>query len=220
MSRNRTAATLLGVCLGLAACDKTPAGDLAGPEAGTPDAAEATSQAAAGPFYAVTHLSKRPGTAHGINRLGQVTGYIRTVSLESHAFLWEGGAFKDIGTLGGDSAVAFAINAAGQGVGGSRVPGNAEVHAFLWQNGVMRDLGTLGAAPSYATGINSLGQIVGSSETGFGSTRAFLWEGGTMRGLPGLETSLARPRSRSMVQGLGSTDIDVRRRSSPLDLRL
>jgi probable HAF family extracellular repeat protein len=95
MSPNQTAAILLGLCVGLAACDKTPAGDLAGPEAATLDAAEATTQAAAGPFYAVTHLSKRPGTAHGINRLGQVTGYIRTAAFESHAFLWEGGVFKD-----------------------------------------------------------------------------------------------------------------------------
>jgi len=85
----------------------------------------------------------------------------------------------DLGTLGGTNSDATGINASGQVVGYSELPGGT-THAFLWQNGTMTDLGTLGGTHSYASGINSAGQIVGRSFTTGGVEHAFLWQNGTM----------------------------------------
>jgi probable HAF family extracellular repeat protein len=70
----------------------------------------------------------------------------------------------DLGTLGGDSSDALAINRQQQIVGLSDIA-SGEVHAFLWQRGVMTDLGTLGGSFSHANAINDHGQIVGNSDT-------------------------------------------------------
>jgi len=51
---------------------------------------------------------------------------------------------EDIGTLGGQSSVANAINNNGQVVGYSQVLIAGHNHAFLWQEGQMIDLDTLG----------------------------------------------------------------------------
>jgi probable HAF family extracellular repeat protein len=68
----------------------------------------------------------------------------------------------DLGTLGGRSSFAAAVNGRGQVIGdsdtGTGSTGTGEGHAFLWQNGSMTDLGTLGF------GTNFLGQVVGVGE--------------------------------------------------------
>jgi probable HAF family extracellular repeat protein len=66
---------------------------------------------------------------------------------------------RDLGTLGGRSSRANAINRLGVIVGTSNVAGSQQLHAFVWRNGVMTDLGTLAGRNSAATGVNAYGGI-------------------------------------------------------------
>jgi probable HAF family extracellular repeat protein len=76
----------------------------------------------------------------------------------------------DLGTLGGASSKAIAINAAGQVVGNSTTAAGIN-HAFrTTPNAAIDiatdDLGTLGGAETYAADINQSGQVVGRSMLG------------------------------------------------------
>jgi probable HAF family extracellular repeat protein len=93
---------------------------------------------------------------------------------------------NDLGTLGGDASVAYAINNSAQIVGYASTAAGAN-HATMWNNGNPTDLGTNGAAESYARGINNLGMIVGTagSQNPYSSSaKATLWSGGTTTTLP------------------------------------
>jgi probable HAF family extracellular repeat protein len=100
-------------------------------------------------------------------------------------------ATLDLGTLGGTSSFASAVNASGQVAGGSYTAAGDQ-HAFLWQNGNMTDLGTLGGSFSAAADINTGGQIVGGSRTTAGSTvnHAYVWTPTIANGTSGSMTDL------------------------------
>jgi uncharacterized delta-60 repeat protein len=89
----------------------------------------------------------------------------------------------NLGTLGGTSSQAYAINNAGQVTGVSSLAGDASSHAFLYtgtpgSGGMMHDLGTLGGTNSWAWDVNDNGQIVGYSRTtGNFCCHAFLYSG-------------------------------------------
>jgi probable HAF family extracellular repeat protein len=91
-------------------------------------------------------------------------------------------SIKNLGTLGGNSGAASAINASGQVVGRAMTAAGVQ-HAFLYSGDKMHDLGTLpGYACSRATGINASGQVVGWVETSaFEQHHAFIYSGGRMR---------------------------------------
>jgi probable HAF family extracellular repeat protein len=84
----------------------------------------------------------------------------------------------DLGTLGGRTSGAVAVNNSGQVVGTSDMIRSAYLpdHAFSWtQAGGMVDLGSLGGSRSEATAVNDSGQVVGDSTTASGYVHAFMW---------------------------------------------
>jgi probable HAF family extracellular repeat protein len=143
----------------------------------------------------------------GINDYGQVAGqYDVDISgnTVTHAFLWtpnapngSSGSMIDLGTLGGNAAVASDLNASGQVVGSAANAANLG-HPFLWKptspngtTGAMTDLGTLGGSSASATGINAMGQVVGASNDPLDETDyAFVWTPATPNGITGTMSSL------------------------------
>lgn len=127
-------------------------------------------------------LGSRPVSyATAINNRGEVAGTAEDATT-ARAFLWRAGTMTDLGTLGGASSWANAVNELGW-VAGSSTTSAGLRHACLWKDGVIIDLGTFGGSTSEAFGINAAGQVVGYAENVAGVRRAFLWEKGVMTDL-------------------------------------
>ncbi len=149
------------------------------------------------------------GWATAVNNKGKVAGYATNLIPEDpdvasfmngfypagqqvRAFLWNGCALRDLGTLGGNDAAAQAINEKGMVAGlsytGTEIndtTGLPTVHPFVWRNGTMQDLGSLGGTlstpASFAFGpfgksLNARGEVAGTSTLpGDETWHAFVW---------------------------------------------
>jgi probable HAF family extracellular repeat protein len=129
-----------------------------------------------------------PGTSAGavaVNPTGTViagsadTGlYFPGFGTPHHAYAYYSGAMHDLGTLGGTTSSAYAINASDQIVGYADGAGGSR--AFLYEAGVMRDLNTMldasgsGWLLTQANDINDSGWIVGGAIAPNGKVHGFL----------------------------------------------
>ena len=141
---------------------------------------------------ALGSLGGRDSDAYGINDAGQVVGSSFTSwsgTTPTHAFLWQAGTMKDLGTLaGGTNSSAVAISSLGQAVGYSQnAAGNDR--AAVWSGSTITDLGTLGGASSRAFDVNNGGATVGWATDATGTQRAFVDDAAGMRSLGSLGTA-------------------------------
>jgi probable HAF family extracellular repeat protein len=130
---------------------------------------------------------------YGVNDSVQVVGNSTSAAGLMRAFLWTPGGtdgvpanpqMKDLGTLGGPSSKAFAINNSGQVAGYAETSRN-DYRAFRYSGGTMNDIGALleNRLPnSYGYSINDAGHVAGEardSQWNLNSMSAFLYNGAT-----------------------------------------
>jgi probable HAF family extracellular repeat protein len=143
--------------------------------------------------------------ATALNDHAQVVGRVNLAApapgeADEQGFLWDHGRTTLLGTLGGGSSIAAAVNRDGEVAGWSLPAGSDRPHAFLWRAGTMSDLGTLNGTESFATGINVHTTVVGYIfRADLSRTRAFRWRRGTMIDLGVLDpTSAADTRANAV----------------------
>jgi probable HAF family extracellular repeat protein len=104
------------------------------------------------------------GQAVAISNSGIVVGNsYNSAGNANRPTVWRNGIAYELGTLGGASGFANALNDRGQIVGQSQTASGA-MRATLWADGRAIELSNLGGPTSVARGINSAGVIVGSAE--------------------------------------------------------
>jgi probable HAF family extracellular repeat protein len=90
---------------------------------------------------------------------------------------------SDLGTLGGNSSGAGAIDHFGRVVGSAKLTSSNPGHAVIWENEGIVDLMPSSADYASALGIKAARQIVGTRN----GSSAFMWQDGVMTDLGHLE---------------------------------
>jgi probable HAF family extracellular repeat protein len=113
--------------------------------------------------------------ATDINNRGHVVGSTSAPQYAEVAYLWKPQhGMRLLGTLGGATSTAWAVNVWDEVVGTSELADGTR-HAFLWSKGKMVDLGALSGSSSEGYAINDLGEVTGIYQTPAGETRVFRW---------------------------------------------
>ncbi len=126
--------------------------------------------------YSVTDLGTLPGdegsSATGINNSGQIVGYSYTVSSSpgntfyvTHAFVYSNEAMQPLGTLGGTTSSASAINDNGLIIGSS-TNADGDLLGFTYSNDAMAPLLPTSDNGGIGNGLNKNGSIVGGNGNG------------------------------------------------------
>ena len=175
-SQGRAAFVLMSTLLILSACEDNPVQ----PSHATAIRVGPALSLGSSSLYTAIDLGAGPfSQATAINLRGQIVGWGLNTH---HAFLWQKGVIKDLGTLrSGYWSEAYGINVEGHVVGQSFVSEDANWHAVMWRNGSVIDLGFPGETE--ARGINFKDQVVGTilQPPPF---IAFLWARGQVTYLP------------------------------------
>ena len=140
-------------------------------------------------FDGTTFKGAGGNNANGINASGEVTGSMsisQNGSKSDHAYLFDGLATHDLGTLPGyvDSS-GSQVNSTGEVAGWAYSTGGI-YRAFLYDGTTMMDLGTLGGPGSFSSALNDAGDVVGWSDTSAGGQDAFVDANGQMEDLNAL----------------------------------
>jgi probable HAF family extracellular repeat protein len=141
--------------------------------------------------------------------MGLIVGLSRIDGdVHTHAFLSDGAAMRDLGTLGGQESAAYGINNFAQVVGAAEL-GSGFSHAFLYDEVLMRDLGTLGGPESGAMGINDAGQVTGWADTPLSIEHAFRYDATGMHDLGSLGGNSEGQAINSQGQVAGWSEIHL-----------
>jgi probable HAF family extracellular repeat protein len=144
-----------------------------------------STSASGGYFYdgAVTRIAfaqkQNNAEALALNSHDQVVGWVQQ-GPEQHAFLWDRGTLRDLGTVSGASTMATGINDSGVVTGwGATSPTSGVSIVFRW-DGEMHPLGCPeGTIHCEATAINARGDIVGQALTAEKTEVAFVYRDGS-----------------------------------------